>query len=403
MVGRAPAIAFVLAALCLPGPCGAQSVLEQIEREVAAVVKQARAGVVAIEDERIVLGKEAAIGDIPAGKKDIEQKGLKGFPQADQQRQPVDAPAAQPKSGTGFCVAEGYVVTTADVLEGMMNPLVVTDSGARYRARVVKIDPELNIGLLRLPEKSGVPELPLGESASVLPGHFAITIGNQSGHINAVGLATIASIRAEGTFTGARFYPRLMQIAGTVGAGSSGSPLLNTRGEIIGMLAAAPAPTPVESGPREKTGSAAEIPPRLVRQPVTSAGFAIPIDDLKPVIREMRTAKFYARAWVGLDLREVGRVEPDAMTVRVVRTLHVEGVYPESPAAKAGLKKGDVIVRMNGREIGTLGDFRTVLVGLRYNTPLKVEVLRGKTPFTMTVPFEMRPPVGKGGGPASEL
>jgi serine protease Do len=393
MVRQSVVALFFSVAISCPTAGLGQSVLEQMERDVAAVVRQARGGVVAIEDERIALGKEDSAQAVPAGKSSEALKGLKGFPRPDPAKAAVNPTRSAPKSGTGFCIADSYVVTTADVLEGMRNPVVATDSGARYRATVVKIDPELNIGLLRLPEKNGIAELPLGESSSILAGHFAITVGNQGGHINSVSLATVASIRSEGTFSGSRFYPRLIQIAGTVGSGSSGSPLLNSRGQVIGMLAAAPAAETVGPAAADKSGKSVEKPAHPTRATVTSAGFAIPIDDLKPVIAEMRTAKFYARAWIGVDLREEGRTEQDSLTIRVRRTLWIEGVYPESPAAKAGLQKGDVIVTMNDREIRTLGDFRAVVVGLRQGSRLRVEALRGGKRLSVDVLFEMRPPL----------
>jgi serine protease Do len=166
------------------------------------------------------------------------------------------------------------------------------------------------------------------------------------------------------------------------------------------MLAAAPAAVATTTATEEKTGgksdSGPDPSPRPARTTVSSAGFAIPINDLKPIVEEMRFAKFYARAWIGVDLREEAKIEQDPMMVRVRRTLRIEGVYPDSPAAKAGLRIGDVIEKLNGRESRSLGDFRAVIVGLRYNTPLSVEVSRDGRPIRVSVPFEMRPPGPKG-------
>ena len=164
------------------------------------------------------------------------------------------------------------------------------------------------------------------------------------------------------------------------------------------MLAAAPVVEPIgpwsatgkQDAPGDKTGR-----PFMPSISPTSLGFAIPINELKPVIEEMRTAKFYARAWIGLDLREEGRVEQDSMMVRVVRTLRAEGIYPDSPAARAGLQKGDVIVQMNGRPIHSLGDFRVVIIALRYNSTLNMQVSRNGKMINLNIRFEMRPPVLK--------
>src|SRR5205823_14367806 len=104
---------------------------------------------------------------------------------------------------------------------GMRNPTVLTESGVRFRAFTVRIDSELNIGLLRLPPKSDTPALPLGDSNTLVVGQFAITIGNQSGQPNAVALAGISGVKRDGAFAGGHFYPNLIQIAGTVAAGAS--------------------------------------------------------------------------------------------------------------------------------------------------------------------------------------
>src|SRR5262249_14232648 len=139
--------------------------------------------------------------------------------------------AYAPKSGSGFCIADDYIVTTADVLEGMQSPLVVTDNGTRVKARIVGINTDLNVGLLKLLAKTDITALKLGDSSTVEVGHFAISIGNQSGQTNSVALMLVGGVRKEGAYSGNRFYPSLIQIAGTVGAGTSGAPLVNARGE----------------------------------------------------------------------------------------------------------------------------------------------------------------------------
>jgi S1-C subfamily serine protease len=144
-----------------------------------------------------------------------------------------------PKSGSGFSIGDGYIVTTADVVQGMSNPIVTTDDGRRARAMLVAVDGELNIGLLHLPSALAVPALKLGDSARVAPGHFAISIGNQAGQMNSVSLSLISGTRTQGIASSRHFYPDLLQIDGTMGGGISGAPVLSARGEVIGMWAAA--------------------------------------------------------------------------------------------------------------------------------------------------------------------
>ncbi len=162
--------------------------------------------------------------------------------EADQQKLGADPlmHADIPKAGTGFCIGDGFIVTTADVVDGMEEPIVVTTDGIRIRTKVVGVDNETNIGVLHLNADSTMPALVLGDSNSVSVGNFAICIGNQSGNQNAASLNTISGIRSDGMFSGRRFYPQLLQIAGTIAAGNSGAPLLNSHGDVIGMVVAVP-------------------------------------------------------------------------------------------------------------------------------------------------------------------
>lgn len=147
-----------------------------------------------------------------------------------------------PKSGSGFSIGDGYILTTADVVTGMVNPIATTDTGDQLRLRLVALDPELNVALMRIPGNPplvALPALTLGDSSAVVPGHFAISIGNHAGQINSVALSMVSGIRTQGLNSSSHFYPALLQIDGVIGAGNSGAPVINARGEVIGMVAAA--------------------------------------------------------------------------------------------------------------------------------------------------------------------
>jgi serine protease Do len=404
-----------MAALCA-GPASAQSVLDQMQQEVAAVVREARGGVVSIEDERsVVPGSRGPfkVEDPPPLKQGSPPDG-KGRPKPTKPLFPVtrtekpinDAPRESPgpKSGTGFSIGDGYVVTTADVLEEMQNPIITSDRGERVRATVVKMDRELNIGLLRLPEKVRLPALKMGVSSSVLPGHFAISIGNQNGQANYAALMMVSGFKKEGSYSSSRFYPALLQLSGTVGAGTSGAPLLNSRGEVIGMIVAVPVgdwsivelsggkQDDASDGSTSSKGAKAETKTRFVRPPVASAGYALPIDDLKPVIDELRYVKGFARGWIGVGLKEENRVLDDSQVVMVERVLKVQGVFPNSPAQKAGLQTGDVIVSMNDKPVFTMADFRSVAVRTHEGDKLRMTIRRAGSNKSFMLDINERPP-----------
>jgi len=491
-------------------------VLEQMQREVAAIVRSARSAVVSIEDERALVSK---VLEDPATRREIEKairdarkaiaEALREHPEQKaqlraldralrekpQNRERIDAlrkalkeqakgrnpaqeralqdrlaimpeieatitrsipPGAQartflvdaPKSGTGFSVGENYIVTTADVLEGMKSPVIITDAGTRIKAKVVGVDSDLNVGLLQLAAQADVPALKLGDSAQVEVGHFAISIGNQSGQNNSVALTLVAGLRTEGTLAGRRFYPGLIQIAGTVGAGTSGAPLVNARGEVIGMIAGVPAgdwtefripqppqaprqgrfnPEPAratfraalpvvqtetppaetaepEGEPSEQKsqgkkpsiqtedqGLIADIP--FLRPPVTSAGFAIPINNIKPVLEEMRSGGKVTRGWMGIILQDETYPEEHEGFVKLIRTVKITGVHPDSPAFYGGVQPGDILIRLNDKPVENASEVRAASIRLRPGDTLPMVIKRGGDTLTIRLKILARPKV----------
>jgi len=351
-----------------------------------------------------------------------------------------------PKSGSGFSIGNGYVVTTADVVEGMERPLVITDDGTRLRVKLIGIDTDLNLGLLQIPAKAILPSLKMGDSDTVTAGHFAIAIGNQSGHANSVALTMVSGVRNEGTFTGERFYPALIQVAGTIGAGTSGAPMLNARGEVIGVIAGVPAgewtetqiysdpplsfqsgtsalpsqpntpnslrpqpePRPQNNqGPQGNPGSSGRgrgrggfgpgqappgIPKVFLKSPVTTAGFAIPINDLQFSIKELMTNGKIVHTWVGVDLRPDRKTEEvDTGIIKMTRDVRVRSVYPDSPAQKGGLLPGDILIALNDKPVMSMAEVRATFLRLRPAEKFVVTVLRNGMKQTMTLNIEARP------------
>ena len=324
-----------------------------------------------------------------------------------------------PKVGSGFSIGDGFIVTTADVLSGMKNPLVLTEDGRRIHATVSGIDQEMNIGVLKLAGGASVPGLNLGKSSRVYPGHFAVSIGNQYGHLNSVALTLVAGLRDDGFPAGEHFYPGLIQIAGTVGVGTSGAPILDVRGEVIGMIAGIPfgdwtsAPLPNgQRGPGGRQGGVinnpgSQGPPKgdpgtpatspdqrivFLRPPVTSAGFALPIDDMKPVLAGLRQGKL-VHCWLGLDMKEERKREELNGAYTMKRWVLVSTVYPNSPASAAGLQLGDRLVSVNGRPVARLNSIRAALLRGQPGDLMEVRVDRKGSPHTVTVHLAARPDI----------
>ncbi len=349
------------------------------------------------------------------------------------------------KTGSGFSIGEGYVVTTADVLEGMQTPVVVTDDGTRIKAEVVGLDSELNVGLLKLPSEAKLPYVRWGDSSKVQVGHFTISIGNQSGRNNSAALNLVSGLRTDGTVAGNHFYPGLIQVAGTVGAGTSGAPLINVRGEVVGVLAAVPTAdlswdrtersagsnlpdgarielrhrataAPVVRPARRRTrevdpeeGStepdhapqpaqpAIPIPPSLMifRPTVASAGYAIPINEVRQAVEEIRSGGTKARGWIGI----VPRDEPYPVKVGDItyirRRVVVDDVVQDSPACRAGIQGGDVLISIEGRPVENATQIRSISSRLQPGSHLPVVIKRGNATETLVLNIDVRPQVVK--------
>ena len=421
------AIGAVTASLLAPLTVRAQGILEQMQDEVAGIVGRARPAIVTIEDERVFGGGRGRQGDGQRGRPDSSAPDPKRGPiQPGMPRRPMGEP---PKVGSGFSIGDGFIVTTADVLNGMKSPMVLTEDGRRIHAAITGVDSEMNIALLKLASSITLPGLKLGESSRVYPGHFAISIGNQYGHLNSVALTLVAGLRDDGVPAGEHFYPGLIQIAGTVGVGTSGAPILNARGEVVGMIAGIPfadwtttpflnmpqpggapgSPTlprggvisaavqpgqakPDIAAPGATPGNGAATGDKVVflRPPVTSAGFAVPIDDMKPILAGLRQGKLQ-HCWLGVDMKEERKPIDKDGAVTWKRTVHVSMVYPNSPASAAGFQVGDVLMTVNGRTVNRINIIRATLLRARPGDPLEVRIERKESPQTINARLAARP------------
>ena len=333
-----------------------------------------------------------------------------------------------PRIGTGFSIGDGLILTTADVLDGMSEPVIITETGERMRTRVLGVDNETNIGLLHVNSELSLPALLLGNSALVAPGHFAVCIGNQAGSTNSVALSTISGVRTDGIFSGRRFYPSLLQISGPVVPGNSGAPVLNSSGQVIGMVVAVPVsdwtPSALSSFGGPRGAQASNTPPGpggaersvaartasdntqggqnrpvgmpglpFFRSSAAAAGYAMPIDAARPIIADFKAGKPAQHCWIGVSVSSQFSHSALPDRLDLIRTVTVNGLYPDSPAHKAGVQLGDQIVSINGRPTREEVDVRIVSMQSRPGDSIQIELLRGPahTRVVINAQAEIRP------------
>ena len=243
--------------------------------------------------------------------------------------------------GSGFVVdPSGYLVTNHHVVEGASSIEVTLSDGRSFSAKLVGSDAETDLALLKI-DASGLPSIPLGSSSSLKVAEPVMAIGNPFGLDHTV---TVGIISGTGRVIGAGRYDDFLQTDAAINPGNSGGPLINTRGEVIGIASA----IATRSGGFQ------------------GVGFAIPIDLAKPILTQLREAGKVTRGWLGVTIQGLTPDLARSFGLDQTQGALVAAVTDDSPAARAGLKPGDVIVRYDGKPV----DGSRALPPLVANTPV---------------------------------
>ena len=268
--------------------------------------------------------------------------------------------------GTGFLISpDGYVVTNNHVVAPGGEIVVKLDRGSEHSAKVVGTDPDTDVALLKI-EVSGVPVLPLGDSDRLQVGEPVMAIGNPFGLDQTV---TTGIVSAKERFIGSGPYDDFIQTDASVNPGNSGGPLIDARGAVVGINTAI----------FSQSGGSVGI------------GFAIPVNLAKVVLSQLRERGTVVRGWLGVALRPVTPHVAEAMRLDDPRGAVVEGTVPGSPAERAGIRKGDVIVAFGNTPITGPGDLSRRIAAQGPGQKVQLTVVRDRQ--RLTIPVDLaRPP-----------
>ncbi len=269
--------------------------------------------------------------------------------------------------GSGFVVrADGAIVTNAHVLAGASRISVAMRDGTTYPARLVGIDETNDLAVVKI-EARDLPVAPLGSSSNLIIGEWAIAIGNPFGFVLAntepsvtAGVVSGIGRNLATPSEGAGVYVDMIQTDASINPGNSGGPLVNAAGEVIG----------VNSSIFSPSGGSVGI------------GFAIPINRARRVIDDLLAHGVVRRPWIGVQ-PQLARTPggAGAATTGVV----VASVMPGSPAARAGIRPGDVIVRSRNRVLHNPYDWYAELLELRVGERNPLVIRRGGREIPITV------------------
>lgn len=364
----------LLSLLVLTSSAYAQGVWEALEREVTSLARRVQDAVVSVEGGALA-PPGAAFWTRPEN--EATRRWLEAL-------RIINLPNPVTRKGSGFVVGTDSVLTSADVVRGAETCTVRLASGVRLTGRVVSIDDVTNLALVRVPNLPMSP-LPLGDSDKVEQGSLVLCMGTIGGYERSLALCVVAGRERTGVIGQQQFLSNLIQISGSVGAGSSGAPVVNARGEVVGVIVASIAPgmlfRPLSVDANRGGAALPTLGTSLDMSLLGTTGgaLAVPINDVKAVLEDMQAGKLRRPLlgvmpvdWEGGDGAEV---------VRVV---------PNSPAARAGIRLGDVILSLNGVPIRRAADVTSLLRRLKPGDRVQVEVLRGTQRLRLSVTLEER-------------
>jgi serine protease Do len=254
--------------------------------------------------------------------------------------------------GSGVVIdARGHILTNDHVVSRATRIRVLLADGREFEAKLVGADPNNDIAVLRIETEEEIPWIPMGSSEDLMVGEPVIAIGNPFGLSNTVTTGVISalnrSIRSE-----KRTYHGFLQTDASINPGNSGGPLLNAEGELIGVNTA-------------------------VYQGGQGIGFAIPIDVATRVVRELIEEGEITPVWLGIEFQNLTPQLRDAMELpSQLRGVLVNRVRKKSPARRAGVKLGDVVVRVDDRPARTARGFFEMLETTIDGQELRLEIWR---------------------------
>jgi Do/DeqQ family serine protease len=261
-------------------------------------------------------------------------------------------PRASQSLGSGVIIdAAGHVLTNEHVVGRASRIQVSLSDGREFDALLVGADPNNDIAVLHVETEEKLPWVAPGSSADLLVGEPLIAIGNPFGLSNTVTTGVVSALDRS-MRTEDRSFHGFIQTDASINPGNSGGPLLNAEGELVGINTA-------------------------IYQGAEGIGFAIPIDVARRVVDQLLVHGEVAPVWLGVELQDLDPRLHEAMDLpRGTKGALVSGVAAGSPAARAGLRRGDLVLRVAGHAVATARDLYSIVEGLTPGQPFELEVLR---------------------------
>lgn len=285
--------------------------------------------------------------------------------------------------GSGFILTEdGFVVTNYHVIKDAEEVIVKLSDRRELKAEVVGVDPRSDVALLHIDAK-GLPVLKIGSSDDLQPGEWVVAIGSPFGFEHSI---TAGVVSAKGRSLPSENYVPFIQTDVAINPGNSGGPLFDMSGRVIG----------INSQIYSRTGG------------FMGLSFAIPIEVAIDVVEQLKSKGHVSRGWLGVIIQEVTRQLAESFEMPKPAGALVAHVLPDSPAEKAGIRVGDIIVTFNGSEVASSGALPPLVGSTQVGTTVAVGLVRDGHRKTVKVTIGELPEeanaglIGHGAGPGKE-
>jgi serine protease Do len=295
----------------------------------------------------------------PGMRKFFQQFGMPNLPNMPHGKEVITG------EGSGFFSADGYAVTNNHVVDHAKTVQIKTDDGETYKAKVIGTDPKTDLALIKVEANKNFPYVKFADKAPRV-GDWVVAVGNPFGLSETV---TAGIVSARGRDIGAGTYDDYIQIDAPINKGNSGGPAFNMNGNVIGVNTAIYSPS----------GGSVGI------------GFDIPASTAKMVVAQLKAHGYVNHAYLGVEVQPVTAGIADSLGLRHAQGAIVDQPQPGSPAAKAGIKAGDVITAINGKSVKDSRDLARTIGMMAPGAKVKVALVHKGEAKTLSVTLTKLP------------
>jgi serine protease Do len=266
--------------------------------------------------------------------------------------------------GSGFIIhKEGLILTNAHVIDGSDELQVGLKDGRLFRGQVIGVDKITDVGLVKIQSPEPLPILPLGSSERLKIGEWVMAIGSPFGLEQSV---TVGIVSAKGRSLDRSPFDDFIQIDAAINPGNSGGPLINTRGEVVGINT-------------------------MILAQGQGLGFSLPIDLVKRILPQLSETGKVARSWLGVLIQEITIDIQERLGLKNAHGAYVVQVVRNGPAAKAGIMEGDVIIGFLGQPLRSSRELPLKCAHAPAGQPISLTLIRDGKKISLTVILEKVP------------